>query len=244
MPPEAIASEGALDDRRGDSLDAVARHGRASSRSSRRGWGNLGADPKPPSRGSKIDAERGRRPRPRARRLAGPAPLGARAGCRSAARAGSRRPRRGRRAWLVDLVATVAPRPRRSRRAPGGRTASRGGHGRGSTCRRRKGRPSGVAKTVIGQPPRAGGRLHRLHVDGVDVGTFLAVDLHAHEVLRSSPRPSPGRRRTRDPSRGTSGTPSSRSRRTEGRSSSFAASRGPRRPRGTSRPGSAACWRR
>ena len=35
----------------------------------------------------------------------------------------------------------------------------------------------------MGQPPWPGRRLHRLHVDGVDVGPLLAVHLDAHEVL-------------------------------------------------------------
>ncbi len=75
-----------------------------------------------------------------------------------------------------------------------------------------------------------------VHVDGVEVGTLLAVDLDADEALVHEPAPSPRPRTTRAPSRGTSGTPSSRSR---------AAPAGPRpgpartppRPRGTSRPG-------
>ena len=39
----------------------------------------------------------------------------------------------------------------------------------------------GVRNTVIGQPPLPGHRLDRLHVDRVDVGALLAVDLHVHE---------------------------------------------------------------
>ena len=45
----------------------------------------------------------------------------------------------------------------------------------------KKGRPSGVRNTVIGQPPRPVDGLHGVHVDGVDVGPLLAVDLHADE---------------------------------------------------------------
>ncbi len=61
-------------------------------------------------------------------------------------------------------------------------------------------------------PARPGDRLHRLHVDGVDVGAFLAVDLDADEGVVEHRRGRSGPRRTRGPSRGTSGRRSSRSR--------------------------------
>jgi hypothetical protein len=42
--------------------------------------------------------------------------------------------------------------------------------------------PSGVRKTVIGQPPCPGQRLHGGHVDGVDIGPLFAIDLDVDEV--------------------------------------------------------------
>ena len=41
--------------------------------------------------------------------------------------------------------------------------------------------PSGAMNTVIGQPPRPVIACVGVHVDGVDVGAFLAVDLHVDE---------------------------------------------------------------
>ena len=65
-----------------------------------------------------------------------------------------------------------------------------------------------------GQRPAAvaGHPLHGLHVDRVDVGPLLAVDLDRDEVLVHVRARSRGPRTTRAPSRGTSGRPSSRSR--------------------------------
>ena len=47
----------------------------------------------------------------------------------------------------------------------------------------KNGSPSGVRNTVIGQPPLPGQRDDRVHVDRVDVGPLLAVDLDADEEL-------------------------------------------------------------
>ena len=47
----------------------------------------------------------------------------------------------------------------------------------------KNGSPSGVRNTVIGQPPLPGQRDDRVHVHRVEVGAFLAVDLHADEPL-------------------------------------------------------------
>ena len=47
----------------------------------------------------------------------------------------------------------------------------------------KNGSPSGVRKTVIGQPPWPERATHRVHVDRVDVGPLLAIDLDVHEVL-------------------------------------------------------------
>ena len=92
-------------------------------------------------------------------------------------------------------------------------------------------------------PAPAGHRLHRVHVDRVDVGPLLAVDLDVDERARSSP-PRPRRpRSTRGPSRGTSGTPSTRPSSSTGTSRSRAASNasGPHAYQST---GLSRCWRR
>ena len=67
-----------------------------------------------------------------------------------------------------------------------------------------------------------GHRLHGVHVDRVDVRALLAVDLDADEALVHQLRDRARPRRTRAPSRGTSGRRSSRSRRASARSSSRA----------------------
>ena len=58
---------------------------------------------------------------------------------------------------------------------------------------------------------RSGRRLHERHVDAIDVGPLLAIDLDRHEVLVQHRRDRRRSRTTRAPSRGTSGTSSSRS---------------------------------
>ena len=63
----------------------------------------------------------------------------------------------------------------------------------------------------------AGHGLGGLHVDVVDVGPLLAVDLHVHEQPVHHRGDVRRPRRTRGPSRGTSGRPSSRSTRGPGR---------------------------
>ena len=89
----------------------------------------------------------------------------------------------------------------------------------------------------------AGHALHRLHVERVDVRALLAVDLHADELLVHQRAPCAGPRRTRAPSRGTSGRRSSRSRRAAAcRSARARASASA--PRAASRRGCRACWRR
>ena len=79
--------------------------------------------------------------------------------------------------------AALAPAPRRRPRSTWRKPACRGAARAGSRCRRRTGPASGSRKTVSGQPPLAGHRLHGLHVDRVDVRALLAVDLDADEVL-------------------------------------------------------------
>ena len=120
---------------------------------------------------------------------------------------------------------------------------ARGGRRSGSRCRRRTAVRRASRNTVIGQPPPPGHRLHRLHVDRVDVGPFLAVDLHVDEQLVHHRGDRRGPRTTRAPSRGTSGTTSSRP--TGG---SACPRRAPRAnassPHGYQSTGLSACWRR
>ena len=109
---------------------------------------------------------------------------------------------------------------------------------------------AGVERHLLGrregvQRPAAvaGHRLHRVHVDRVDVGPLLAVDLDADEVLVHVARRRPGPRTTRAPSRGTSGRPSSRSRRAAARRAR-APRRAPRSPHGCQSTGLSLCWSR
>ena len=89
-----------------------------------------------------------------------------------------------------------------------------------------------------GQRPAAvpGQRDDRVHVDRVEVGALLAVDLDVDEALVLERARSPRPRTTRAPSRGTSGTPRSRSR-AGSAGPRLARARAPPRPTGTSRPG-------
>ena len=155
-----------------------------------------------PSRARRAREQELDRRRLRELRRAAPAAVlgvvGARAARRPRRRAAPRvRARRGRleraralqraatiRARLrVDLLALLAPRLARSPPAPG---ASSAVPWRG--CRREVG--AGVERHAVGRQERvqrpaavAGHRLHGVHVDRVDVGALLAVDLDAHEVL-------------------------------------------------------------
>ena len=69
---------------------------------------------------------------------------------------------------------------------------------------------SGVSHTDIGHPPAAGCGLHEGHVDAIDVGPLLAIDLDGDKVSVQHRRRSRRFRMTRAPSRGTSGRSSSR----------------------------------
>ena len=114
--------------------------------------------------------------------------------------------------------------------------AGRSGRPSGNRCRAKNGSPCGVRNIVSGQPPRAPRqqRVRRL-VDLVEVRPLLAIDLDVDEVLvhRAPRRPDP--RTIRAPSRGTSGTRSSRS--TAGSACPpRARARAPPRPTDTSRP--------
>ena len=117
---------------------------------------------------------------------------------------------------------------------PGGHAMARLGREVGAGVERHAvGREEGVQRPA----PAAGHRLHGVHVDGVDVGPLLAVDLDADEALVHQLRRRAGPRRTRVPSRGTSGRRRSRS--TRGSASAPRASGpSPPRPTGTSRRGS------
>ena len=142
-----------------------------------------------------------------------------------------------------DVVAPLAPRLGDRLAAPARTPACRGGRRSGSRCRRRTGRPSGVQPHAHRPAAAAGQRLHRLHVDRVDVGSLLAVDLHVDEQLVHQRG---GRRRprtTRAPSRGTSGTTSTRP---TGRSACPRRARGANAssPHGYQSTGLSACWRR
>ena len=160
------------------------------------------------------DPRRARRGGSARRRAAGRRPARARCPRRRRAGCGTRRPSR-----------------RAGRGSSAGRTAARAGSTcRGSTAARRAGR----TPTAASRRPRPAP--DRVHVDRVDVGALLAIDLDVDEQLVHQLR---GRRRPRSsraPSRGTSGTRRSRSRRTP---ACRAASprRTPPRPTATSRPG-------
>ena len=56
------------------------------------------------------------------------------------------------------------------------------GHGR-KVRAAEEGAPVGVEEHRHRPAAATGERLHGAHVDGVDIGAFLAVDLHVHEVL-------------------------------------------------------------
>ena len=86
-------------------------------------------------------------------------------------------------------------------------------------------------------------RLHELHVDAVDVGTFLPIDLDRHEVLVEHARRRRRSRTTRAPSRGTSDRSSTRSRGKIGLSSSRARAKASS-PHGNQSTGLLACWSR
>ena len=145
----------------------------ASRNSSVEAGGNFGACPKPPHCGSNCAVS--------ARRLAEQR-LGQRLVRRL--RFGARLHCLGERAGLPDDVAA----PRRGQASETATSTWRklGSPCRGSagsTCRRRTARPLGVRKTVIGQPPLPGQRDDGVHVDRVEVGPLLAVDLDVDEAL-------------------------------------------------------------
>ena len=184
------------------------RRARRRQSSTRVGRGNLGAGPKPPHSGSKP-AGRGRRPpgrpdgvgvqRPPA---AGPSACSAAAG-RLLAQASARRSSRRTAptsasacssTWSRSLVPGVAQRlhdaaERRHPVALHGREVGPGVEGP----------PVGRAEDRHGPAARPGQGLGGRHVDGVEVGTLLAVDLDRDERLGPGRPPSPGPRSSRGP---------------------------------------------
>ena len=192
----------------------------ASSRSSAIVDGNFGAAPNPPQSGSNVPTM--------ASTAAGTSASSGAAGARGeAASTGQRLAQRL--DVAVELVPAVTP----------------CGGDRGDQLQERRlrvVRPA-VERLALGReehghrPPAATGhRLHRVHVDGVDVGSLLAVDLDVDErrVHRRGHRRDP--RTTRGPSRGTSGTPSSRPTAGPARRARAAAAKASA-PTGTNRPG-------
>ena len=176
MPPEAMASRVVTTMAR-----ASASSGRwawARRRSSRvSGWGNLGAGPKPPQWGSKRRA-RASRARVRRARAVGEGGVGGRDGQVGHAAEGVGEPGR----LLAHLGALVPPalvdRPQ---------DLLEGGHAVaglvGVVGAAVEGTAVGGEEDGHGPAAGAGHGLHRLHVDGVDVGPLLPVDLDVDEQL-------------------------------------------------------------
>ena len=231
MPPAAIASSVV-----GDHLERLGRRvahvARGSRKSSVIACGNFGARPKPPKRGS--NCARDVRDRASSRIVGGeraprPPPAPSDVLCSIAAVQLARPARATSSRWSRHASATAS---HDAARTPGMPWRSSLREVRAAVERPAVGREEHRHRPAAA----AGQRLHRLHVDRVDVGPFLAVDLHVHEEVGSSPRRRRRPRTTRAPSRGTSGTTSSRP---TGRSACprRGPARTPRRPTGTSRPG-------
>ena len=166
MPPAAIAVE-----RRGAVSSVLAA---AEQELERRAGGNFGAPPQPPHCGSK----------PRAQfRCASASSAVRRAAPATAAR------RAPERMCSASSSAERSTSSRRSRQAS--ETARSTCWNDGSPCRGsggkyvppKNGSPAGVRNIVIGQPPLPGQRDDRVHVDRVEVGPLLAIDLDADEAL-------------------------------------------------------------
>ena len=168
MPPSAIARSVAQRHRR-------ARRARSRNSSAEAG-GNFGAPPKPPWSASKLA-----RRRRHARRRAAPASSSAlrtapAARCAAQAlRAAARRLRA-----ISSRCSSTRRRSRCSTCANDGHPVARLGREVRAAVER-----DPLGREEHGQRPAAvaGHRLHGLHVDRVDVGTLLAIDLHADEVL-------------------------------------------------------------
>ena len=158
------------------------------------GCGNLGAPPQPPLRrverraraaDGAASSSRGRSaPGRRTASLRLLAPTSA-----STSRA----------AGCLDLRALLAPGRADARPAPGGTTACRDAASSGKYVPAVE-RPAVGRQEHAHRPAAAAGhRLDGAHVDLVEVGPLLAVDLDRDEVARSGPRPSPRPRTTRAP---------------------------------------------
>ena len=194
------------------------------------GWGNLGAGPKPPQWGSKRRARASRARVSRAGAV-GQGGVGGRGGQVGHPAEGRREPV----GLLADLGPLVPPplvdRPQ---------DLLEGGHAVAGLVRvvgaAVEGAAVGGEEDGHGPAAVAGHGLHRLHVDGVDVGPLLPVDLDVDEQLVHEGGGGRRPRTTRGPSRGTSGRRRSRWR--AGRACPRPGpARRPRRPTGTSRRG-------
>ena len=202
--------------------------------------GTSGAPPQPPLPGVERLLERGDRRR------------------RAAAAVGDAQPRRtGSPSRACRATPREPPAPR-SRSISGASLAPRLRPRPSSTCAERR-QPvarrvrevrAAVERAPVGRQEdahrpaaAAGHRLDRRHVDLVEVGPLLAVDLDRDEVPVQLARRSPRPRTTRAPSRGTSGRPRSRS---TGRSACPRPAPGPAppSPHGYQSTGLCACWRR
>ena len=84
---------------------------------------------------------------------------------------------------LGDLLGLVAEDCARCAAARRRTPAGHSGRPWESRCRPRTGRASLSRNMVSGQPPCSPKRMQRAHVDGVDVGPLLAVDLDVHEQV-------------------------------------------------------------
>ena len=201
MPPPAIARS---------VLSAISGAPRASSSSITDACGKRGppgVPPKPPWRASKVSCSLA------TAASSSPSRIGSADGASCAPRASCSRTRSPPGA---DLGAVLRPRfgDRLEHLRPRRHTAAlapigRAGREVGAAV---EGQQLGRQEHVQRPAAVAGHALHGLHVDGVDVGALLAVDLHAHEALVHQRARCAGPRRTPAPSRGTNGRRSSRSR--------------------------------
>ena len=157
---------------------ALRRRWSRKSRSNRSGWGNFGAEPNPPSRGSNIDESRSAAS---AHSSSAGFPACARAVDSSA---GSSRlaTASASSARLADDIVT----PRLPGLDDGVEYLSERGQPVAGTVREvragKKREPVRGGEDAHRPAAAPGGSLHRLHVDRVEVRPLFPVDLHAHEM--------------------------------------------------------------
>ena len=218
MPPSAIPSS---------VRRVISSSPRRSRNSSTGAGGNFGARPQPPQ--LRVEARaRARAARRRAARRSAARPTAAGARSSGCARSSFAPERSTSSRWSRHASATAS-----STCLNDGRPCRGSG---GKYVPPKNGSP--VRRQEDGHRPAAaaGQRDDGVHVDRVEVGPLLAVDLDADEVLVHHARGQRRPRTTRAPSRGTSGTRRSRSR-AGSAGPRRARGRAPRRPTGTSRPG-------